>query len=86
MTELTPRDSHLVALGAALGSNCVPCVEHLIPQARKAGLADDELRAAILHADKVRQIPARRVLETAMNLLPSTSRDAAPPNQVRIAK
>jgi AhpD family alkylhydroperoxidase len=38
MTNLTPRETELVALGAAQGSNCVPCVEHHVPQARKAGL------------------------------------------------
>jgi len=70
MTKLTQRESELVALGAALGSNCVPCIEYLVPQARKTGLTDQEIHAAILHADKIRQVPARKVLETALNLLP----------------
>jgi len=70
MTDLTPRETELVALGAALGSNCVPCIEYHIPQARKVGLTDPEIHAAIQLADKVRQVPARKVLETALNLLP----------------
>jgi 4-carboxymuconolactone decarboxylase len=69
MSELNSRESELVALGAALGSNCVPCIEYHIPQARKAGLTDLEIHAAIRQADKVRQVPARKVLETAMKLL-----------------
>jgi AhpD family alkylhydroperoxidase len=70
MSNLTPRETELVALGAALGSNCVPCIEYHIPQARKAGLTDPEIQAAIQLADKVRQVPARKVLDTALNLLP----------------
>jgi len=70
MSELTPRDRELVALGAAMGSNCVPCVEYHIPEARKVGLADAEIHAAIRHADKIRQVPARRTLQAALKLLP----------------
>lgn len=73
MSDLTPREIELVALGAALGSNCVPCIEYHIPQARKAGLTDQEIHAAIQHADKVRQVPARKVLEVALSLLPQAA-------------
>jgi 4-carboxymuconolactone decarboxylase len=74
MNALNPRERELVALGAALASNCVPCVQFHIPEARKAGLTDAEIREAIQLADKVRQVPARKVLETAQQLLS----DAAP--------
>jgi len=69
MNDLTPREKELVALGAAMGSNCVPCIEYHIPAARKAGLSDAQIRAAIDTADRVRQVPARKVLETAAALL-----------------
>jgi AhpD family alkylhydroperoxidase len=69
MTELTRRERELVALGAAMGCNCAPCVEHHIPEARKAGLTDSQIRAAIELADKVRQVPARKVLDAAMSAL-----------------
>lgn len=69
MSNLSPRESELVALGAALGSNCVPCIEYHIPVARKAGLSDAEIRAAVELADKVRQVPARKVLEAAVAML-----------------
>lgn len=71
MNDLTPRDLELVALGAAMGSNCVPCIEFHIPQSRKLGLSDPEIHAAIQHADKVRQVPARKTLQAALNMLPS---------------
>ena len=73
MSDLTARERELVALGAAMGSNCVPCIEYHIPESRKAGLTDGEIHAAIQHADKIRQVPARKTLQTALNLLPAAA-------------
>lgn len=69
MTELSARDRALVGLGAALASNCIPCVEHHVPNARKAGLSDGEIEQALTLADTIRQVPARRVLARATELL-----------------
>ena len=69
MSSLTPRDQELVSLGAAMGSNCVPCIEHHIPASRTAGLSDAQISEAIRLADKLRQVPARRTLDTALALL-----------------
>ena len=66
MSELNSREQSLVALGAAIASNCVPCVEYHIPGAKKAGLSDIEINEAVRIADKVRQVPARTVLEAAL--------------------
>jgi AhpD family alkylhydroperoxidase len=76
MDRLTPAERELVALGAALGSNCVPCTEYHVPEARKAGLCDGKIKEAVLLADKVRQVPARKVLATALGLLPGADRPA----------
>ena len=73
MNDLTARDRELVALGAAMGSNCVPCVEYHIAASRTAGLDDAEILAAIQHADKIRQVPARKTLQAALNLLPAAA-------------
>ncbi len=80
MSKLNQRESELVALGAAMGSNCSPCIEYHIPVARKAGLSDEEIGAAIDLADKVRQVPAKKTLNTAQELLGKdapTSQDKA---------
>jgi AhpD family alkylhydroperoxidase len=69
MNELNNRERELVALGAAMGSNCIPCIEYHIPEARKAGLAEAQISEAIRLADKVRQVPARKVLDTAQRML-----------------
>jgi AhpD family alkylhydroperoxidase len=78
MSDLSPRDRALVGLGAALGSNCIPCVEHHIPTARSAGLSDDEIRAALNIADSIRQVPARRVLARANELVSIPASESAP--------
>ncbi len=81
MSDLTPRERQLVFLGAAMGSNCISCIEHHIPASRKVGLSDAEISQAIGLADKVRQVSANKTLDTALHLLsgshPVTSPGAA---------
>jgi AhpD family alkylhydroperoxidase len=69
MEQLTTRERGLVAIGAALGSNCVSCIEHHIPEARKAGLSDSAIGEAVRVADGVRQVPAAKVLKTALAII-----------------
>ena len=66
MGELNNREEELVALGAAIASNCAPCIEYHVPAARKAGLSDSQIEEAVRIADKVRRVPARMVLQTAL--------------------
>lgn len=66
---LSPREHEFVALGAALASNCVPCIEYHIREARKVGLTDAEITAAIELADYVRRVPAGKVFDVAFRLL-----------------
>lgn len=65
MGRLNPKEKELVALGAALGSNCTPCVVYHLGVAEKIGIPDEEIREAVVLADKVRQVPAAQVLKTA---------------------
>jgi AhpD family alkylhydroperoxidase len=77
MNELNSREQSLVALGAALASNCVPCIEFHVPRAKRAGLSDREIEQALEIADKIRQVPARAVLETALARIETTLGDGA---------
>jgi len=91
MSPLDPSQRELAALGAALGSNCVPCVEYHIPEARRAGLSDAQIAEAIRVADKVRKVPAQKVLDVALQMLgdaPSASEaaDASPCQGVAVPK
>ncbi len=78
MAHLTPRDRELVALGAAMGSNCVSCIEHHIPEAKRLGLSDAEITEAIELADKTRQIPARKTVDAALGLVADSHNDTSP--------
>ena len=69
MSHLAPRERALVSLGAAMGSNCISCIEHHVPASRKHGLTDRQITEAIQLAEKVRQVPARKTLDTALGLL-----------------
>ena len=77
MSHLTPREQELVSLGAAMGSNCVSCIEHHVPASRTAGLTDAQISEAVLLADKLRQVPARKTLDAAVNLLAEAIAPAA---------
>jgi AhpD family alkylhydroperoxidase len=74
---LSARDRELVAIGAAMGSNCVPCIEYHIPKAREAGLGDSEISEAIRLSDRVRQVPASKVLEVALRMVNASGSEIA---------
>jgi 4-carboxymuconolactone decarboxylase len=76
MERLGSGERELVALGAALGSNCVPCAEYHIAEARKIGFSPRQLEEAVRLADGVRRTPARKVLAAALGAL-SRPLDAA---------
>lgn len=69
MEDLSNRERELVAVGAAIASNCVPCIQYHIPEARKAGLDDHLIGEAVRLADQVRQVPSKKVLQSALSLL-----------------
>ena len=52
--QLEQRDKELAAIGAAIGCNCRPCIEHHIPAGREAGLSEGELADAVATARVVR--------------------------------
>jgi len=72
MKSLNEREQLFVALGAAIGSNCVPCVETIVPKAMASGIENWELQLAFHAADFVRQKPAAKVLSTAMAIIDGT--------------
>ena len=76
MESLNERERIFVALGAAIGSNCVPCVEKIVPQAKGIGIENWELRLALNAADFVRQKPAAKVLSTAKAIVDGTENAA----------
>ena len=75
MENLSKRDKELVALGASLGSNCVPCIAYHIGEVRKCGLSNGQIKEAIEVADRIRKVPADLVRNTAFAQL----EDVPPP-------
>jgi len=65
MNGLSKKERELAALGAAIGANCVSCIEYHIPEARTAGLSDTQILEAVKVAEKVRRVAGARVLGTA---------------------
>ncbi len=48
------RTQVMVALGAAIGVNCIPCFDHLYGRATEEGLGEEETRDIIQTAYKVK--------------------------------
>jgi AhpD family alkylhydroperoxidase len=65
----TEQVAELVAIGAAIASNCEPCFKYHYDQARKLGVEDADMRRAVDLAQKVKETPARAVLELASRYL-----------------
>lgn len=66
MKHLNVLEKVYISLGAAIGSNCIPCIINHIAIARKNGISKEHIREAIEIAVKVRQVPANLVVSTAM--------------------
>ena len=61
--------AELVAIGAAVGSNCEPCFKFHYDKARKLGVARDDLVAAVRLAQQVKETPATAMVDLAGKLL-----------------
>lgn len=52
---LEEKDKELAAIGASIGANCRPCIEHHLAAGRKGGLSQAELDEAVATAHAVRR-------------------------------
>jgi AhpD family alkylhydroperoxidase len=64
-----PKVSELVALGAAVGSNCEACFRSHHETARTLGLTTEEIVHAVSVAQAVKETPAGRMLDLAARKL-----------------
>ncbi len=55
----------LVAIGAAIASNCEPCFRFHYDKARKLGISREDMARAVATAKMVKEAPARAVLALA---------------------
>ena len=78
----TPAVAELVAIGAAIAANCEPCFKYHYSQARKYGVLQEDMARAVTMAQKVKEAPARAVLDLANRYLgcsASAEEASAPP-------
>jgi AhpD family alkylhydroperoxidase len=54
----TDEVRELVAIGAAIASNCEPCFKHHYNEARKLGVSKEDIRLAVEQAQMVKESPA----------------------------
>ena len=65
----TEAIAELVAIGAAIASNCEPCFKAHYDKARKLGVSREDMMRAVTTAQSVKEAPARSVLELAERYL-----------------
>jgi len=65
----TEAVNELVAIGAAIASNCEPCFKFHYDKARKLGVSSEDMMAAVTMAKNVKDTPARAVLQLAEKYL-----------------
>jgi AhpD family alkylhydroperoxidase len=65
----TAAIDQLVAVGAAIASNCEPCLDYHVSRAREVGIPDEDIARAVRTARKVKETPARSILRLADELL-----------------
>jgi len=80
--------AELVAIGAAIASNCEPCFKFHYDKARKIGVSREDMLRAVTTAQNVKDAPAKAMLELAERTLrretvesaatPAASTEAAP--------
>lgn len=75
---VTDAVAELVAIGAAIASNCEPCFKYHYDMARKLGVSHDDMWAAVTLAQNVKDAPAKAVLDLAGRYL----RQGASPAEV----
>jgi AhpD family alkylhydroperoxidase len=65
----SPEVAELVAIGAAIASNCETCFKYHYSQARKLGVSREDMIQAVELAHKVKCAPAQNMLALADRIL-----------------
>lgn len=74
--------AELVAIGAAIASNCEPCFRFHYDRAKKLGVSKEDMARAVAVAQSVKEAPARSIIELADKYLGTKSsldREASTP-------
>ena len=80
---LEQRDKELAAIGASIGANCRPCIEHHLVAGREAGLSEAELDGAVATAHAARREAVELLSARIDELL---GRGGAPPEPAAVTQ
>lgn len=74
----SPAVAELVAIGAAIASNCEPCFKEHFDRARRLGVSKEDMACAVATAQSVKEAPAQAVLKLAERFLQGADPQDAP--------
>jgi AhpD family alkylhydroperoxidase len=66
---LDQKTKELVALGAALAGNCLPCLRYHFRKCRELGISVDDMDEALEMAKNVKEAPTKKIYQLANSLL-----------------
>jgi 4-carboxymuconolactone decarboxylase len=75
--SLSEKEKELVAIGAAIGGNCIPCLEWHYKKSVELGFNNDEMREAFEMAKKVKEVPNKKIYEAAEKLAGNDKSDCS---------
>ena len=70
--QITEQVRELIALGAAIGASCEPCLKYHMAKAREVGLTAAAMREAITIGRMVKEASAKNIYALAEKLIPET--------------
>jgi len=71
-----------IALGAAIGANCIPCFEHLYARAKEVKLTDEEIAEVLEVAFKVKsgaQLALQGAIQEVLSDFQAPQEPCSPP-------
>jgi len=74
----------LVAIGAAIASNCEPCFKFHYDKARKLGVSQEDMLSAVRTAQMVKETPAKSVLGLAERYLTRPVAERLEPSEIKL--
>jgi len=71
--SLSEKEKEMVAMGASIGGNCIPCLQWHYKKCIELGYSKEELREAFEMAKKVKEVPNNKIYEAAAKLIQGTA-------------
>lgn len=68
-SKLSLRVKELIAIGASIGGNCMPCLRYHFAEARKLDVSIDEIKEAIEIGKMVKERPINDIYKLADDLI-----------------